>query len=265
MSSERRYSEKEIAAIFEKAAGAQEDASRHVARGEGLTLAELQQIGSEVGISSEFIARAAASVGRSEPVPAPTTYFGVPISVARSVELPSPLSDEDWERVVVDLRETFRARGEVRSGGSVRQWWNGNLHALVEPTETGYRLRLGSLKGSARSALTTGMAAFVMGLTFVLVLAFSGKFGTELPSTIMLSLFAFGGLASMGMVVYSLRRWVEKRGRQMEAVAARALELVAARSGKMHLDAAAAPRLDIEKTEDRVDGAPDRRADKTRS
>lgn len=265
MNNERRYSEKEIAAIFERAAGAQEDAGRHALRGEGLTLAELQQIGSDVGISPEFIARAAASVGGGSSEPAPTTFLGIPISVSRTQDLPAPLSDEDWERVVVDLRETFRARGDLRSDGSLREWWNGNLHALVEPTDSGHRLRLGTLKGSASTMVGMSILFFIMGLVFLTVAAVTGKIAADPESTLFLSLFAVGGLTSLGIVRYRLRQWVEERGRQMEAVSARAVELVAVRNEKADLDAAATPRLDMDEPEDRADRAPSRTADRTRS
>ena len=106
MSAEHRYSEQEIAAIFKQAAEAQEAAQQQKSPGEGLTLAELQQIGQETGITPEFIARAAAAVDRTGPSLPPTTYFGIPISVARTVDLPGPLSDDGWDQLVVDLRES---------------------------------------------------------------------------------------------------------------------------------------------------------------
>src|SRR5207247_2436619 len=60
---DRRYNDKEIAAIF-RAAAEQEPQSpqREVARDEGLTLGELQAIGNEVGISADAVAQAARAV-----------------------------------------------------------------------------------------------------------------------------------------------------------------------------------------------------------
>ena len=142
MSPERQYNEQEVAAIFEHAAAGQEAAQRQLPRGGGLSLVELEQIGKEAGITPEYIARAAAAIERTGPIPPPTTYFGFPVSVARTVDLPGPLSDQEWDRLVADLRETFQATGEVRSEGSLRQWRNGNLHALIEPTDSGHRLSL---------------------------------------------------------------------------------------------------------------------------
>ena len=56
---EPRYNEEEVAAIFERAAEAQQTARRHLPPGEGMTLADLQEIGREVGIPPELVAQAA--------------------------------------------------------------------------------------------------------------------------------------------------------------------------------------------------------------
>src|SRR2546422_2745827 len=162
---ERRYNDKEIAAIFRAAAEQEpQNPQREVARDEGLTLSELQAIGSEVGISSVAVAQAARAVdvrlgGASR------TFLGLRIGVARTVNLNRRLTDEEWERLVVQLREVFNARGRTRSEGSLRQWTNGNLQVLLEPTETGHRLRFGTLHGRARAAIGAGFAA--LGVTAI--------------------------------------------------------------------------------------------------
>src|SRR5678815_1596820 len=66
MADERRYQEDEGAEIFE-AASAPALARGDAAPTQGLTLAELQAIGREVGIAPERIAEAAASLARSQP------------------------------------------------------------------------------------------------------------------------------------------------------------------------------------------------------
>jgi hypothetical protein len=70
----------------------------------------------------------------------------MPVSASHIVEIPRPLTDREWSFVLADLRETFRAWGNEDTQGETRMWWNNNLHAIVEPTQTGYRLRLGPLK-----------------------------------------------------------------------------------------------------------------------
>jgi hypothetical protein len=50
------------------------------------------------------------------------TILGLPIGVARTVNLNRRLTDQEWEHLVVQLREVFNAAGITRSDGSFRQW-----------------------------------------------------------------------------------------------------------------------------------------------
>jgi hypothetical protein len=69
------------------------------------------------------------------------TFLGLPVGVERTVNLDRRLTDEEWERRVVELREVFQAGGTLSAQGSLRQWTNGNLHVVLEPTAEGSRLR----------------------------------------------------------------------------------------------------------------------------
>jgi len=215
---ERRYNDKEIAAIFRAAAeeGTQSP-QREVARDEGLTLAELQAIGSEVGIPSDAVAQAARAVDVRLGA-ASRTFFGLPIGVARTVNLNRRLTDEEWERLVVQLREVFNARGRTRSEGSLRQWTNGNLQVLLEPTETGHRLRFGTLHGGARASIGAGIA--VLGITAIVVIsgAVWGTLGEAIPG---IALMAAAGAGMIASGALRLPRWARLREAQMEALAAR--------------------------------------------
>lgn len=214
---ERRYSEAEVAAIFEQAAEAQQIVRRELAPGEGMTLAQLQEIGREVGIPAEFVAQAARSLERPA-ARAERRFLGFPIGVGRSVELGRRLSDDEWERLVVDLRQTFDARVTVRQHGSFREWTNGNLQALLEPTETGHRLRLRTVKGDARGLMTAGLSALGMGAAVVIAMALGGRLGAEYPAVAFLWLT---GLGLFGAGALRLPGWARLRRRQMDEVAAR--------------------------------------------
>ena len=215
---ERRYNDKEIAAIFRAAAEeGPQTPQREVARDEGLTLSELQAIGSEVGISSDAVAQAARAVdvrlgGASR------TFLGLRIGVARTVNLNRRLSDEEWERLVVQLREVFNARGRTRSEGSLRQWTNGNLQVLLEPTETGHRLRFGTTHGGARASIGGGIAVLGIAATVVISSALGGTLGEAIPG---IALMAAAGVGMIASGAFRLPRWARLRERQMEALATR--------------------------------------------
>ena len=155
---ERRFDEDEVAAIFERATAREAAGGRQLvpSGNRGLTLGPLQDIGRDVGLAPDAIAEAAASLVRGERS-ATRHFLGVPIGVERVVPLPRRITDEEWERIVVELREVFDARGVVKQEGSLRHWRNGNLQALLEPTDGAQRIRLRTFKGDAPGMITGGL------------------------------------------------------------------------------------------------------------
>lgn len=215
---ERRFNESEVAAIFEQATKTLPPGAADASGSEGMTLVELQEIGREVGIPAGSIALAAQSIGRSPA--ASRTLWGLPVGVERTIELSRPLSDAEWERFVVDLRETFSARGTMTGQGSLRQWTNGNLQALLEPTATGQRIRLRTVKGNATLSLTVG--AGMMGLSsLLLVVATVQGALADLGMVTALSMLGVAGAVMAGSTALRLPQWARTRRRQMEEIAAR--------------------------------------------
>lgn len=213
---DRRYNDKEIAAIFRAATEGPPPASPHeVPRDEGLTLTDLQAIGREVGIAPEAIARAANGLDVTRG--SGRTFLGLPIGVARTVNLNRRLTDEEWERLVVQLREVFDARGATRSDGSLRQWTNGNLQVLLEPTATGHRLRFRTVHGAASASIGMGVVAITVGAAVAATTAIAGSLGDSM-SGIAFLLAVGAGLIVNGAL--RLPRWARLRGRQMDALAA---------------------------------------------
>jgi hypothetical protein len=220
MESERRYDEDEIAAIFERATEAQETGPRHLAAPEGMTLAQLQEIGREVGIPAELVADAAQSLDRPVPAPVVRSFLGLPIRVGRTVELGRRLTDDEWEQLVVDLRETFDARGTVRHEGSLRQWTNGNLQVFLEPGAAGHRLRIKTTKGSAVAGMRGGMAAMAGGTALAALLAATGQLANG-NTVIGPAIIFLGGLGALVVTAARLPAWARERTRQMDAIVAR--------------------------------------------
>jgi hypothetical protein len=217
--SERRYSEHEVAEIFERATEAQKLAVRPSSPSEGLTLKELQDIGRDVGVSPELVASAARSL-EVRAVSPRRTLLGLPIGVGHTVELERPLTENEWHQLVVLLRETFDARGKLKDEGAFRQWTNGNLEVLLEPTPTGQRLRLRTLKGSATGMIVggstmLGFAAFV----FVEMLA-TGTLGDRFVGLVTLVAIGLGLLVP---AVVQLPAWARLRWSQMEEIGERAM------------------------------------------
>ncbi|MGE0440121.1 MAG: hypothetical protein AB7L66_00610 [Gemmatimonadales bacterium] len=217
MSNERRYSEEEIAAIFEKAAESQATGRRAVAGSTGLTLAELHEIGREVGIAPELVTEAAQSLSRPLPAVAQRRVLGISIGVGRKVDLGRRLTDDEWERLVADLRDTFGAAGRVQQHGSLRQWSNGNLKVLLEPGENGHQLRMQTMKGSALSTLAVAGTTLGGGLLGLFAILGRGQAG-DLVTPVVLTAT---GIGLFGYLRYSVPRWARERADQMAAIAQR--------------------------------------------
>jgi hypothetical protein len=232
MTSERRYHDDEIAEIFEVAASPAAPARTGSAR--GLTLAELQAIGSEVGLPPDRVAAAAASVDRSRGSSRGVgrgTTLGMPVATARSVELPRALSDREWALLVAQMRELFAARGRDASEGETRHWSNGSLHAIMEPTLQGYRLRLGTRKSNAAAINGLGLGGIALGVVIAGATAITGQPLPEFSGPIVL------GAAGAGAVVLNalrLPRWVSTRERQFEQIIDTARRI----TGDEHADSA---------------------------
>jgi hypothetical protein len=219
---ERRYSDDEVAAIFARATEGTSAPPVGEPQEDGLTLAELQEIGREVGIEPSAVAAAAKTL-----VPAAAqeggTFLGLPVSVGRTVNFDRKLTEDEWEQLVVELREVFNARGRMSGSGNFRQWTNGNLQALLEPTPTGQRLRLRTTNGQFRRMLGAGTAALGLAGVIAVSSAGGGGFASVLPgvgTALAASAFFFANSA------LRLPKWARRRREQMDAIATRLAERV---------------------------------------
>lgn len=216
---ERRYDEDEVTEIFGRATEAQLEATRQLPPGDGMTLAELQEIGRQAGFSAATVADAARSLDRHEPR-FRRHFLGLTVGVGRTVELDRRMSTDEWERLVVVLREMFDARGNARSDGGLRQWTNGNLQVLVEPSDGGDRLRMRTIHGGARMLMTMGIGLLATTGVVAVVSAVVGlpDLAERLSALVPL---AVTGAASLAVGTARLRGWAGTRLRQMDELAAR--------------------------------------------
>lgn len=217
--SERRFNEAEVAEIFDRAMAASVPEQQQLPTSEGMTLAQLQDIGREVGIAPQQLAQAAQSLEVSGRATS-RTFLGLPVGVGVSVDLARHLTDAEWDRLVVDLRETFDARGRIVREGSLRQWSNGNLQVLLEPSASGQRLRFRTLKREATGMIGGGVAVFASAIPIAII----GYMTTGVTNAGMA--MGLGALATLGAAMalasgMRLPGWARLRRQQMEELAAR--------------------------------------------
>ena len=235
MTSERRFSEQEVAYILERAATAdtaEAESSESALAGDsgsesspGMTLAQLTEVAREAGIEPSALIAAARAVEQGALVPTQQhTAMGIPVSVSRTAEFSRPVTNDEWERLVVALRETFQARGTMRQEGSLRSWSNGNLHAMLEPTAAGHRLRMRTTKSNALPMLWLGVGGVVMAGVVGVALAFKPDMSG--PSFVAPGLLAALGAVPILRTVLGVPRWARTRATQLEMIASTAAQIL---------------------------------------
>jgi hypothetical protein len=226
MSSGRRYEEHEVRKILDLAISRDDAPVPAIPSRDGLTLSQLQEIGREVGLPPERISEAVAVYERRGQLLPRKTSFGLPTSVGSSVALPRRPTDHEWERLVAELRTTFGGKGVVTAHGSMREWAHSSFHAFVEPTETGYRLRM---TDSRAAALGVGVlfGGFLVAFASVILIALLSK---EDPGLRLLipALFGLGGVGVTTGSAIGLPAWASEQEKRMEHISKFAATLLAA-------------------------------------
>ncbi len=230
MPADRRYTEAELHAIFERAAKRQEEARRAEAASHGgLTLAELQEIGAASGIDPAHVAAAAAEVARTQQQAEERTRW--PREVRAERRMPGPVSDETWEAMVEVLRRELNAPGVAGQVGRTREWTtaaSGGRHAEAPVSVTlrpdGDRTRLAvtqSWEQHARAPLIAGAMLSFMALLLGGIFAF-----TEPEALLLPVLFAALALLFFALGPPTLRAFARRKEATFERLLDR-LELVA--------------------------------------
>lgn len=215
MNDERRYSEAELHAIFERAAERQEEARHAEAASRGqLTLAELQQIGADSGIDPAHVAAAAAELNR--PSPPAKRMLGFPAEVRRTRFIPGPVTDEAWEQMVAELRRTFDQPGVAGEVGRVREWTTqvhrrrgAAVRVSLDPVEGGTRVTIEQTLRSSALPFVIMSAAYAGMTLFLGTLLATGVFepgeGFVVVLFAALAVLMFGG-SRIGFGLYAKRQ-----------------------------------------------------------
>lgn len=222
MSNERKYQDHEVQQILDLAIGQDEAPARQLPASDGLTLVQLQDVGREVGVPPSRMAQAVATFESRGEVAPRGKLLGLPTVVGHVVPLPRNLTDREWELLVARLRTTFGVKGESRSDGGMREWSHGNLHAFIEPTDTGYRLRMTDTNAGAVVAMLGG-GFFLMMATMIFVVLL-GKVDPGFRF-IVPGFFSLIGGGLLGGGVRMLPRWARQSEERMTELTSYAASL----------------------------------------
>ena len=118
----RRYDEREIGRILERATELQHDEPTAL-NPTGMTLHELQEVAVEAGIDPRFLRRAALELDtgvQDESMMA--TLAGEELMLVRETTLPGELADDGFERIVATLHANSREHGQPSLLGRTLTW-----------------------------------------------------------------------------------------------------------------------------------------------
>lgn len=248
MSKERRYNEKEIAAIFEQAAKDFDAAQQQMQASDGLTLREIEEIAKEAGISAAFVKRAASKVDLRSDSPPVKKLFGLPTQVNRVVELPNNFGDEDWDQLIVAFHDAYGMIGTVKEqrDGRIRSWITDKVQVYLEPTGTGSRLRVISMNGPDTLMFLFGSIFFFVSMMFMAIIISKGKFMTEMDDTMLMFILTALGLGVGGFGASRMPKWYKNEEQRIDGILSRTVESQRSDAEIVQEDAINSPLIDLD-------------------
>lgn len=211
------YNRKEVSAILKKATenSSTNDSDTSI----GISVSELQQIASEVGIDPEQIASAATEIDATYEKNE-QTFWGGPFSFSSQVLADNEITDGQWEEMLISIREFFQSKGEVTSRKSVFEW--------SSPWDTTNSARVTALKADGKTKIIVNWNGPLTAIPFyipvpvaaiVSMLLASGFFELASVPGIAFSMLATGLTFLAGR--WALRRHLNKGFKKLRQLVAR--------------------------------------------
>ncbi|MEZ4702294.1 MAG: hypothetical protein R2834_18310 [Rhodothermales bacterium] len=165
MSNERLYTEKEISAILKRSG--EMHAEKGAAETQGLTLAELQQIAAEVGISADDVASAAAELERSGIETGGFSWPGFPTTLEIERVVQGEITEEEWPEIASAISDAFGVVGSSGQVGRMMEWtYTGRkmsqLQVSLTPRDGQTKIRI---RGNYRRRALVALGPLMLGLS----------------------------------------------------------------------------------------------------
>jgi hypothetical protein len=116
----RVYSDRQISRIIKRAAELQDQIGRGDSAGRGISIAEIEQIGRELGIDPACLHQAVAEMGGGAEPGALSIWGPTLIEARRCVN--SEATEREWEMMVQEVRRMLGFTGETGKLGQALEW-----------------------------------------------------------------------------------------------------------------------------------------------
>lgn len=235
----RRFSEKEVAQIIRRASELQEDEAP-ADSASGMSLAELEQIAREAGLDPALVRRAASDLD-SRVSDQAGGLAGAPTRLRLERTVEGELPPEEFEAVVLEIQSMLGEVGTASTLGRSLHWTASRsgrhrhdfrtVQVTISPRNGRTTIRideqLHGLAGGVFGGIVGGMGG---GLTGAAVGVGMGVLQSG-PATVGMVGAALGGAYLLARAVYA--RFVERRGRRLQELAAGLVERVAANAVRL--------------------------------
>ena len=213
----RRYDEKELRALIQRATELSEGAS---GGSEGsLSLTEIERIAAKLGLPPEHVRTAALESEVRAPSASARSFrlFGAPFVIDHARVVDATMTEEQWSQIVMGLRSFTGKKGQLDEVGSAREW----THAVGEG-EGGVnfvRTRVAVRPGDGHTSIevrkqygATAIPAYVV----TLILTVLALEAVELPNLLNFGILLGAFAAVRGSIATWARRQKERLGRMTD-------------------------------------------------
>ena len=161
----RRFDEREIARILERAAELQHRAPLEPTEATGLTLTELEQVAAEAGIDPRHVRAAATALEQDAPVAG--ALLGAPVRIELERTVDREVQPAAYEALASVIRETLASPGYPSTLGKSFEWSSANpqraLRVTITPRAGRTTVRIEERFGNLVGALFGGIVGGVGG------------------------------------------------------------------------------------------------------
>ncbi len=196
MSEGPRYSEEEVALILERAASLQQK-TPHPGDSRSMSLAEVEKVASEVGISRALVRRAASQVAtKTSTASKPNWFLGGPRTISLETFVDGEFPVDRFDFIVEAIRNVSDQIGQISTVGRTITWTGGSSGSSINATSISVSVRdgqtrlrykrnldqlIGGIFGGVLGGVGGGLSplvAITLGLTAGPLGVMAGVFGT---------------------------------------------------------------------------------------
>jgi len=145
----RTYDKKEISVIIRRAIelkqrqARERDGVSHTGKEQGVTIEDLQQVASELGIEPEYVMAAAQEMEGEGKIRIAKGIWGAPgfIGVEHTVE--GVISESTWDELLAEIRRVVGEMGRAEKIGDSLEWRGSHTHVTISTRDNKTVIRAG--------------------------------------------------------------------------------------------------------------------------